>query len=138
MTDKYLTAEYFTVWDTRTGTILRTGTCPAGQGYRQAVKAWEQAEAGHHDWATEWHDGTGFKPRSTMLLAVNGAVVRGLPIPARALIEGVTYQIADGVANLSFQLPGTYTVKFSADGFKDESVTIQWPVSPIQGQPNPY
>ena len=46
MTDKYLTAEYFTVWDTRTGTILRTGTCPAGQGYRQAVKAWEQAEAG--------------------------------------------------------------------------------------------
>jgi len=133
-----VSASPFVVWDTRTGDIVRYGSCPTGQEYLQAREAWHQAEAGYHDPATEWHDGSEFKPRSTMLLAVNGAVVRGLPIPARALIEGVTYQIADGVANLSFQLPGTYTVKFSADGFKDESVTIQWPVSPIQGQPNPY
>ena len=104
MTDRYLTAEYFTVWDTRTGTILRTGTCPAGQGYRQAVKA----GAGR-----SWASRLGYrmarrhrlKPRSTMLLAVNGAVVRGLPIPARALIEGVTYQIADGVAKSVVSVP---------------------------------
>lgn len=132
-----MSSERFTVWDTRTGTILRTGSCPVGQGYLQARKAWEQAEVGHHDYDTEYHDGTGWAQRSTMLLEASGATVRGLPIPAKAMIEGVTYDVDDGEVELSFQFPGTYTVAFKADGFKDASVTIQWPVSPTAGLLSP-
>lgn len=132
-----MSASAFTVWDVRTGTIIRTGSCPTEHCELQAIYEFERAEAGHHDYATEWHDGEAWRERSTMVLEANGSVVRGLPIPAKAMIEGVTYDVDDGEVELSFQFPGTYTVSFMADGFKDASVTIQWPVTPTQGPLNP-
>lgn len=129
--------EQYTVWDARTGDIVQTGICPAGQGYRQAIYAWQQAEPGYHDPSEEWHDGTGFKLRSTMLLVCDGGAVRGLPIPAKAVIDGTVYEIDDGTAELSFNLPGEYRVTFKAEGFKDHELTITWPASPTAEQHSP-
>lgn len=129
--------EQYTVWDTRTGDIVQTGICPVGHGYRQAIYAWQQADAGYHNPREEWHDGTGFKPRSTMVLECDGAVVRGLPIPAKAVIDGTVYEIDDGTAELSFNLPGEYRVTFKAEGFKDYELSIAWPASPTAGLLSP-
>ena len=124
-------ASQFTVWDNRTGAVIRTGSCPTEHVWRQVSSGWEEVVAEYQDGDTEYHDGTGWSQRSTMLLAVNGATVGGLPIPCRATVEGVNYEITDGVAEFSFAFPGAYKIVFTASGYLDASVTIQWPLSLI-------
>lgn len=47
----------FTVWDSRSGEILRTGSCPESDFEHQTRHDWEWICEGKHDWRTERHDG---------------------------------------------------------------------------------
>jgi hypothetical protein len=42
---------------------------------------------------------------------LDGMTIKSLPIPAWVTIEGVTYEVTDGEAELEFTQPGTYAVQ---------------------------
>jgi len=120
-----MSSEKFTVYDTRTGAILRTGTCQPGQGWRQAAHAWEQSVEGHVDGDANWHDGHKFEARKPMRLRVGKLVIFAVPLGATLQCQGRTYgPVMDGVAEFSFNHPGEYVVSVEAPAYLPASVTL--------------
>lgn len=121
-------SEEFTVYDTRTGAILRTGLCPQGQGYRQAIKAWEQSLPGtwlHDDF---WHNGSEFVPRQPLAVKIDGTTIYGIPDGATLHCDGKDYgPIDDGTAEFDFNLPGEYRVDIRCVSHINGSVTLVQP-----------
>ena len=66
------------------------------------------------------------KPKGAMAAVERAATISGLPIPTTVEIGGVSYVIDDGVAELSFNLTGTYLVRCKATAYltKDFVVTV--------------
>jgi hypothetical protein len=127
----------FTVYDSISGDVLRIGECPDDSVSGQAFKVNEAVTVGHFP-GDEWYRGTqSFLQRREMLLTRQGALLRGLPIPCVVRIEGDEYVCEDGDIELSFEYPGSYTLRFEAHGYKDRELTVQWPLSPMQEAPSP-
>lgn len=103
----------FLVYDNATGHILRTGCCPDDHLGMQA-SAGETAIEGEADDAMHYiRDGL-VTDKMAIAATLSGTTISGLPIPATVTVEGVRYDVTDGVAELSFNLPGTYQVKVEA------------------------
>ena len=97
------------------GVILRYGSCPPDHARLQPdrdqfVFEGEASDALHYiDIATgERRDKFQFSA------ALSGLALSGLPIPCTLRFEDQVVAVADGVANLSFTLPGTHTVRVEA------------------------
>lgn len=116
----------FAVYDLTTGEILRSGQCADGDlelqaGDGQAVI--ERASQYQHD-GNSYVDLSGPEPmiaeRQEMPATLNGLTITGVPLGATLRIEGVDYAVGDGAAELSFTLPGAYTVKLSCWPYLDK------------------
>jgi hypothetical protein len=57
--------------------------------------------------------------RPTQSTTRNGCTLIGLPVPATLHIDGETYTVDNGEAELEFPLPGTYRLRVEAWPFKD-------------------
>jgi len=130
-------SDEFTIYDMASGAVLRTGTCPYGHAESQALRPNEGIALGTFSYQDHFHDGQGFAAKREMLLTRQGALLRGLPIPCVVRIEGDEYVCEDGDIELSFEYPGSYTLRFEAHGYKDRELTVQWPLSLMQEAPSP-
>jgi len=57
--------------------------------------------------------------RPTQSTTLDGRSLTGLPVPALLHIDGETYTVDNGEAELEFPLPGTYRLRVEAWPFKD-------------------
>ena len=57
--------------------------------------------------------------RPTQSTTLDGHTLTGLPIPATLHIDGETYPVDDGEAELDFILPGTYRLRVEAWPYRD-------------------
>jgi hypothetical protein len=48
--------------------------------------------------------------RTESIATLNGMTINDCPVPCQLIIEGVTYGVTNGTAELSFTQPGTYEV----------------------------
>ncbi len=96
------------------GNILRKGVCQDSDFLLQArggqaviADVYDDTDDAKHfiDIATSKR-----VDKQQITATLSGATISGLPIPATITIQGVKYDVADGTANLSFNLPGTYSV----------------------------
>lgn len=65
--------------------------------------------------------------RPGMAITVNGAVFSGLPNPATVRVGEESFEVPDGVAELSFMVPGTYRVEITAFPFQDSAYEVTAP-----------
>lgn len=120
--------EDFTVYDKRSGQIVRAGRCPVGQGEMQANREWERSIIGK--WLDDdfWHDGEGFKPRQPLMVKIDGTTISGIPTGAMLHCDGKDYgPIDDGVAEFAFNLQGEYRVDIRCVSHINGSVTLVQP-----------
>ena len=66
--------------------------------------------------------------RPTQSTTLNDCTLIGLPVPATLHIDGETYTVDDGEAELDFILPGTYRLRVEAWPFKDWEGEVTVPV----------
>jgi hypothetical protein len=66
--------------------------------------------------------------RLTQSTTLDGRTLTGLPVPALLHIDGETYTVDDGEAELDFILPGTYRLRVEAWPFKDWEGEVTVPV----------
>lgn len=83
------------------------------------------AVLGKYEHATHYFDKGFPKLRTKMQPTVMGRTISNLPIPCKAEIEGTVYDITDGSLELDVNLPGPYTIKFTAVPHLDETVIVQ-------------
>jgi hypothetical protein len=57
--------------------------------------------------------------RPTQSTTLDARTLTGLPIPATLHIDGETYEVDDGTAELDFILPGTYRLRVVAWPYRD-------------------
>ena len=58
---------------------------------------------------------------------LNGMTLSGLPKPCTVLINGAAYDVDDGIAELSFNQPGTYHIVVRAWPYLDKEFDIENP-----------
>lgn len=56
--------------------------------------------------------------------SIVGTVISNLPIPTTIKVEGRTYEVLDGVAELSFSMPGAYRVSLYSFPYKDKTIEV--------------
>jgi hypothetical protein len=66
--------------------------------------------------------------RPTQSTTLDGRSLTGLPVPATLHIDGETYTVDNGEAELEFPLPGTYRLRVEAWPFKDWEGEVTVPV----------
>lgn len=66
--------------------------------------------------------------RPTQSTTLDGRSLTGLPVPAILHIDGETYTVDDGEAELDFILPGTYRLRVEAWPYKDWDGEVTVPV----------
>jgi len=55
---------------------------------------------------------------------VQGTTISSLPIPTTIIVQGVSYEVSDGVAELSFNLPGTYPVILQSFPYQTKTIEV--------------
>jgi len=60
---------------------------------------------------------------------LTGLSITGLPKPSVVTVEGVDYDVTDGQADLSFDQPGTYTVRVSSWPYLNKEFKVENPAS---------
>lgn len=102
----------FVIYDAD-GVILRTGHCPESMLEIQAQAGEFILEGAAND-ATQYISNGIVANKHAIAPIVSGLIVSNLPIPCALTIDNTQYQCTDGVAELSFNLPGTYRVRIEA------------------------
>lgn len=84
--------------------------------------------------ATHWWDGSGLAERPAMTLAIDKqqisaggevATISGLPTPATVTVNGTSYEITDGTAEIDSPIQTTLVIVVSAWPYRDETLTIE-------------
>lgn len=122
----------YTVYDAN-GTILRTGTAPESMVSLQALDG-EQVIAEMANQLTDFiQNGTvTAKPAIAARIdkttlqsgGVDVATISGLPQPCTVHIESSSNTVTDGVAQISVNAPGDYSVRISALNYLDWTVSL--------------
>lgn len=105
----------FSYYDSMTGNVLATGSAPDTEEVRprgpseRVIFEYANPELHYVDVATGER-----RDKHEITATLSGLTLSGLPLPATVTIEGVPYEVSDGTAELSFNLPGTYQVKVEA------------------------
>lgn len=111
-----------------TGNIIRTGSCPDFLLSAQAGPG-EMVLEGAADAALQYIDiqtGTAVD-KAHIAPVISGLVLSALPIPCMLYVEESAYEITDGEATLSFDLPGTYSVIIAAQKMIPAVVEVTQP-----------
>jgi formylmethanofuran dehydrogenase subunit C len=95
------------------GVILRYGEVPEFMFGLQAQDGEVVIEGTANDALQYVLDGA-VVAKHNITASLFGTTLSGLPVPCVVEIEGTKYEVADGSAELSFSLPGTYQVKVEA------------------------
>lgn len=111
----------YTVYDTPTGVILRSGECPddmvdlQAQGASEAVLVAESKDDAH------FVDLSGPEPiiadRIPLPHSVAWNVISGLPVPTHVRVEGPltdAFEVPDGELEFAPPVPGTYRLTLTA------------------------
>lgn len=111
------------------GTVIRVGSCPAQVVDLQASAAGEIVFAGALNHETEYIDVDAGQivPKPPIAPLVSGLVVTGLPSPCTAVVEGVSHEIVGGEATFAFDVPGLYSVRFSAKNHLSAVIELEQP-----------
>lgn len=117
----------FTVWDSRSGEVVRIGNCPDSMVENQVRSdaPWERVCPGKIDYEAKWHDGSKWASKRIIKPKVRGTTVSGLPVPSTCFVESDSYVIDDGVADFEFGQPGVYKVRITSPGHKEVVVEVQ-------------
>lgn len=109
------------------GRIVQTGsTSPVTLDAQ--IAAGEPVLRGTADPATQWVNGGRIADKTDACPAVlDGLTLKNLPKPSMLVIEGELYEVADGVAELAFDYPGTYEVRVISGPFLDRVFKVEVP-----------
>ncbi len=91
------------------GAIKRTGEVPESMLALQAHNG-EFVVEGVADDTLHYILNGAVTDKMEITAMLSGTTISGLPTPATITIERARYDVIDGVAELSFNLPGTYSV----------------------------
>lgn len=105
------------------GRILRSGQCQPHMLHYQARPGESAIEGEGRDDTHHVADGQ-VAPKLPCPAVLDGTTLRNLPLPSVLLIEGVSYPVDDGEAELTFNLPGTYTVRVKSVAYLDQEFTV--------------
>ena len=123
----------FIVFDNVTGSVVRSGNCPAEHIANQATEAGTTAMmVDSKVMPDEWFwDGNALVPRAplgadfdTLNIDADGvdvATLAPLPIPVDVHVDGVAYEVTDGSFELSLSAPGSYYVLINEPGYLIQS-----------------
>jgi hypothetical protein len=112
-----------TIYDPSTGAILRVVTGPE-DCLAINVFPGEVFIEGRCDGQTQYVANGTAADKQPMTPVVTGSTITNLPIPCTARIEGVPYEIADGVLELDADMPGPYEITLEAVPYLTCKVTI--------------
>ncbi|HXA46649.1 MAG TPA: hypothetical protein VNW52_03390 [Burkholderiaceae bacterium] len=112
----------FTIYDAA-GRIVRTGFCPDGMEQVQAQTG-ESMLPVDADLQLDYVQNGAVRARPTNPATLNANTITGIPTGAILTISGVAYTVDDGVAELDFTLPGTYSILINAFPYLDANFTV--------------
>lgn len=107
----------YIVFNSSNGEILRTGVCPGDMLEIQAGLG-ESALEGVADDTFHYIQGETITPKAELTCSINATqitrpapiIISGLPIPAVVRVGNQRYEVPDGTAEISVNLPGTYKI----------------------------
>ncbi len=118
----------FVVINAVTGEILRTGVAPAELVEVQAGEG-ELAFAGYANDALQYIDTQteSVMSKQQIVPVVDGLTITGLPNPCTAHVEDQHMLVEGGKLTIEFDVPGTYSLRFSAPCWLDATVEVVQP-----------
>lgn len=116
----------YTIFDAHSGSILRTVVCDADALALQ-VQPGEAFCEGHIDMRTHYLPNGKPTPLKRIEPVVHGTTISNLPAPCRILVEGQWFTCADGFAEVSFGISGTYTLQILADTYQPCTIQVTQP-----------
>jgi hypothetical protein len=109
----------YVVYETSTGTIRSSGVAPeemvaiqANAGESTLVITGLVLDTTHY--VNIAANPPVVVPLMTITATLTGLDLVGVPMPCTVIIDGISYTVTDGTAELSFGSPGTYTVRVEA------------------------
>jgi hypothetical protein len=107
------------------GRILRNISCPPSMIEAQLSEGEDYIES------QKIVDDTLFYVQNLFILQrplfsefVEGTTITNLPVPTTLLVEGTSYETTDGIAELSFSIPGTYSVTLQSFPYQDKTIGV--------------
>lgn len=115
----------YTVFDPATGQIKRAGWCQDHMVAHQRLDGYE-LERISSDPVRQYFDLQTRQPRDLRPMQINqyGNKFVDLPKPCTLEIRGVRFEIDDGTADVNFEFPGEYTLKFTAPTYQPFEVVV--------------
>lgn len=126
----------YVIYQEGTGKILRRGVCPKSDVDLLHTSAGEAViEAAQPvSWKTHYVADGEIIERPEMALSVtktdisadgtDSAIITGLPSPASVTLNSETYDVLDGVIEITVEAPGVYAVKCTAWPYRDKEITV--------------
>lgn len=114
----------FIVFDA-SGRILRYGDCPDDYIASQALDGETSiAYDGDVSDISHYWNGDAVVERPANPAVLEGMSIKQIPLGSVIVIDGISYHVDDGVADLSFAMPGTYTVNVFSFPCRDTSFEV--------------
>lgn len=115
----------YIVYDTNSGRILRSVTCPPDMIQLQ----YDASESAHIEHTmvddTQYYVVAGqVVQRPEFTEQISGTVISNLPVPTTVVINEEEFLVDDGSAELSFEHPGSYTVRLVSFPYIDKTVEV--------------
>ena len=124
----------YIVYDPKTGEILKTGICP-GNDFELQNKDGEKIIEGIADQKEQYIQNGEIVNRPQMPITINQTtvhadntdtiIISNIPTGATMIIEREVYTIDDGVAELTFENPGTYRIMIEKFPYKDVTLEVE-------------
>jgi hypothetical protein len=116
-----------TEYETETGQIFMAYSFPSGEDGIIRREGFSYVSGFYTNTDHYIHNGEPTE-RPTQSTTLDGRSLTGLPVPALLHIDGETYTVDNGEAELEFPLPGTYRLRVEAWPFKDWEGEVTVPV----------
>lgn len=116
----------YTVFDPATGQIKRSGWCQDHMVAHQSLDGFELVKVSS-DPTRQYFDLEAREPRDLRPMPINqyGNKFVDLPKPCTLDIQGVRFEIDDGTADVTFDFPGEYLLKFTAPTYLPFEVVVK-------------
>jgi hypothetical protein len=114
----------YIVYNLCTGKIERTGYCPPNAFELQAISENESVLEGQANDLLDWIENGAVTAKLISPTTINGYILTNLPIPSTVRIGSEEFLVEDGELDMTFDLPGTYTINVDSFPFQDATFEV--------------